>query len=285
MLVCSVSQLRRRAAIAADVAEAAIALDSPGTGNVVFATLVDDPASVGEFVDAYLGEIMLEVASAADAIDAYLPAIYNAAMVEAAAADSAQDAAPAVLFTTFSSASAGVVLSNGNLTATHTNTTANIGARSVDYKSTTGKYYWEVLIVAFHSSTDCVGITTSAGTYANMVAGGASGGLVYFPGIDNTYSNGSGVSIGFGAVAGDRICMAFDAANHTFWLRKNGGNWNNNATHNPATNVGGLVVAGSSVAPAIAFGSSGAINDAFTADFGSSAFTYAVPSGFSGWTV
>jgi hypothetical protein len=72
MLVCSVSQLQRRAAVAADVAEAAAALDAPGTGNVVFATLVDDPASVGDTVDAYLGEIMLEAASAGDAADAGL---------------------------------------------------------------------------------------------------------------------------------------------------------------------------------------------------------------------
>jgi hypothetical protein len=79
MLVCSVSQLQRRAAIAAAVAEAAAALDAPGTGNVVFATLVDDPASVGELVDAYLGEIMLEAASASVIVDAGLGSTVPAA--------------------------------------------------------------------------------------------------------------------------------------------------------------------------------------------------------------
>src|SRR5580765_1046228 len=79
MLVCSVSQRGRRAAIAADVAEAAAALDAPGTGNVVFATLVDDPASVGEIVDAYLGEIMLEAASASVIVDAGLGSTVPAA--------------------------------------------------------------------------------------------------------------------------------------------------------------------------------------------------------------
>jgi len=78
MLVCSVSLARRQRAIAADIAEAALAADSPGTGNIVFATLVDDPASVGEMVDAYLGEIMVEAASAADTVDAGTGTNYTA---------------------------------------------------------------------------------------------------------------------------------------------------------------------------------------------------------------
>ena len=82
MLVCSVSQLARRASIAADLAEAAAALDLPGTGNVVFATLVDDPASVGDHVDAFLGQIMVEAASAAATVNAGL--VYATRVDEAA---------------------------------------------------------------------------------------------------------------------------------------------------------------------------------------------------------
>src|SRR5262245_58714994 len=69
MLVCNVSVRPLRRAIAADLAEATAAADSPGTGNVVFATLVDDPANVQDVVDAYLGQIMLEAASAASSQD------------------------------------------------------------------------------------------------------------------------------------------------------------------------------------------------------------------------
>jgi hypothetical protein len=90
MLVCNVSQLARRAAIAADIAEVAAAVDATATGNIVFATLVDDPASVGDHVDAYLGEIMLEAASASDAADAGLN--YAAPIDEAVTAAEAQDA-------------------------------------------------------------------------------------------------------------------------------------------------------------------------------------------------
>jgi len=82
MLVCNVSQLQRRAAIAVDIAEAAAAVDAPGTGNVIFATLVDDPASVGEHVDAFLGQIMFEAANAAATVNAGLA--YAAGIVEAA---------------------------------------------------------------------------------------------------------------------------------------------------------------------------------------------------------
>jgi len=91
MLVCNVAIRPPRTAIAAEVAEAALAVDATATGNVVFATLVDDPASVGDLVDAYLGEIMLEAASASDSIDAGLA--YIAAVDEATSAADAPDAA------------------------------------------------------------------------------------------------------------------------------------------------------------------------------------------------
>lgn len=86
MLICNVSLAPRRGAIAADLAEAAAALDAPGSGNVVFATLVDDPASVADLIDAYTGEIMVEAASAVDIVDGALPGIYTANIVEAATA-------------------------------------------------------------------------------------------------------------------------------------------------------------------------------------------------------
>lgn len=95
MLVCSVSQLARRAAIAAGIVEAAAAADAPGTGNVVFATLVDDPASVRDSVDAYLGQIMREAASAAATVNAGL--VYAVRVDEAmVAVDTLVGAVPAI---------------------------------------------------------------------------------------------------------------------------------------------------------------------------------------------
>lgn len=111
MLVCNVSLRPPGRTIAAGIAEAGAAVDDFGTGNIVFATLVDDPASVGDVVDAYNGEIMLEAASA-DAIadagtvyavaideavtaievqDVRMPMVFTDAINEAATADSIQD--------------------------------------------------------------------------------------------------------------------------------------------------------------------------------------------------
>jgi len=129
MLVCNVSLRPPRTAIAAVLAEVATAADATATGNIVFATLVDDPASVGDLVDAYLGEIMLEAASAtavADAgltygaaidedgtvIDAWngaVPTVYTGAITEAVTATASPDAsiAGADDVTTTSSTAAG----------------------------------------------------------------------------------------------------------------------------------------------------------------------------------
>lgn len=93
MLVCNVSLRPSRRAIAAGLAEIAAATDNPGSGQVVFATLVDDPASVGEIVDAYLGEIMLEAASAADNVTA--GSVFAGAIDESVTALSVQDATTA----------------------------------------------------------------------------------------------------------------------------------------------------------------------------------------------
>jgi hypothetical protein len=84
MLVCNVSLRPPRAGIAAEIVEVVEAADATATGQVVFATLVDDPAAVRETVDAFLGNIMLEAASAAAAADAGLA--YAAAIVEAVTA-------------------------------------------------------------------------------------------------------------------------------------------------------------------------------------------------------
>jgi hypothetical protein len=89
MLVCNVSMRPSRRAITTAIVETTTAVDATATGNVVFATLVDDPASVGEIVDAYLGEIMVEAANASDTVSA--GSAYVAAVDEAVTAADVQD--------------------------------------------------------------------------------------------------------------------------------------------------------------------------------------------------
>jgi hypothetical protein len=115
MLVCNVSQRARRAAIAADIAEAAAASDVATQGHVVFATLVDDPANVRDRVDAYLGEIMLEAAAAASTVNAGLT--YGAAIVEAVTAlDTAGGTVPGVFAATLAETAAAADTSDSTIT-------------------------------------------------------------------------------------------------------------------------------------------------------------------------
>jgi hypothetical protein len=108
MLVCNVSQLARRVVVTAGITETAAALDAPGTGNVVFATLVDDPASVGDHVDAYLGQIMLEAANAATTLNA--GAVYRVSIFEAASAADTSSSPRAIAAAVVEAASAAALV-------------------------------------------------------------------------------------------------------------------------------------------------------------------------------
>jgi len=289
MLVNLVSHRPPRLAIAADVAEVLAALDSPGTGNVVFATLVDDPASVGDTVDAYLGEIMVEAASATDSLSASVPAVLSADVAETAAADSAQDATAALPYATWSTTdkSANVTLTNGNLTAA-TTSGLNPGVRGNTGKSS-GKYYWEATMTDWSGASAGIGLATAAAPFGALQtgqavatkAGGGANGAIY---IDGSYS-GSKIST-FAPVNGDIAGIAVDLTAGLIWFRLvPSGNWNNNAAANPATGANGVslgAMAGSVLFPV--YGAS-SIQTGITANFGASAFVGAVPSGFtSGWT-
>src|SRR5262249_26062695 len=70
MLICNTSWRPPRTAILADLAETATASDDLTSGNIVFATIVDDPASVNDSIDAFLGTIINEPAGAGDTVDA-----------------------------------------------------------------------------------------------------------------------------------------------------------------------------------------------------------------------
>jgi hypothetical protein len=80
----------RRGALSASLVETALAVDASTTGTVIFATLVDDPASVSDHVDALVGELMVEAASATATVT--VSSVRGAAVVEEAAAASTTSA-------------------------------------------------------------------------------------------------------------------------------------------------------------------------------------------------
>jgi hypothetical protein len=79
--------------------------------------------------------------------------------------------------------------------------------------------------------------------------------------------------------------IAVDLDNRKIWFRKApAGNWNNSGTADPATNAGGVTIPAGTMVPFVTFGAAAA-GFVWTANFGASTFTGAVPSGFtSGWT-
>src|SRR5262245_26438692 len=79
MLICNTSWHPQRAAILADIAEGAFAADVPTSGTALDG-FIDDPASIIDSVDAFIGEIMSEGANADDIIS--IGAIYNADILE-----------------------------------------------------------------------------------------------------------------------------------------------------------------------------------------------------------
>jgi len=134
--------------------------------------------------------------------------------------------------------SASVTLSNGNLTAVPT--AGAVYVRDTSFQNPgAGKFYFEYhLDLANSGSTNSYGIGTSAAapgsTNLTCVCNPLTGGIFY----NGTVPSGSP---SLGALAnGTYLCCAVDLVNKRMWFRANGGNWNGNATYNPATNVGGV---------------------------------------------
>jgi len=312
MLVCHVSQRPAQRRISADLAEAAVALDGLTVGNLVLATLVDDPAATRESVDAFLGQIIREAASANDICSiasiysvlvneaasandiCSVASIYNISLNEATNAATVQDATVPIAHITWDPATiTSVTLSGGNLVVTNTGTTSNDqGAKGpISSGKTSGKYYFEVTLTTLPDGTSnnrTVGVGTTSSTYTGM--GGSLGitGVIHrvCTASNNIFTNGTNASISVApAGVGGWIGIAVDLDNRKAWFRTNGSIWNNGSSNDPATNVGGVTVPAGTMIPFCTFGGTfGVSGNVFTANFGASAFAGAVPSGFTaGW--
>lgn len=274
--------------------EPASTSDSYTATGGAYEVLLSEPASAVDAANLaqVFNEAVGEVAQATDAPLVYEPGAVNAAVTETGAAADAPDATvvAGVSYATWDSATVtAVTLSGGNLVATNTGTTAaNQGAHVASTAGkTSGKYYFEVTwttLVVTGGNNFGAGIGTTASTFTAMGGGGTTGVEHYRGGT--TWSMGSQVLAGIGAwSAGQTTAFAVDLDNRRFWVRYSSGNWNNNASYDPATNIGGLVIPAGTMVPFVTFGGSGGTTgNVLTANFGASAFAFTVPSGFtSGW--
>jgi len=235
---------------------------------------------------------IIEAAVATDAVIA--SSGYGVAVVEPASAVDAPNAtitgAPFVTVTWEAATVTSVTLSGGNLVATNTGTSATSqGAHVVSTSGkTSGKYYFEdtlTTIVGAGGANYGIGVGTTASTYTNMGNAATTGVMMFRSG--SIYSNGTNTGTTLGSrSSGNVIGVAVDLDNRKVWYRvAPSGNWNNSGSADPATNVGGITIPAGTMIPFATFGGTGgAASNVQTTNFGASAFTGAVPSGFTaGW--
>ena len=176
--------------------------------------------------------------------------------------------------TTFDVPVGGVAVTNGGLTVTHNNTTNSVGANSSSF-NVAGKYYFEVTVGATSFPSNALGIILPTGTYADV------GNFVNSTVVNMAGNASSGYSLG-AIGGGDLIGVAVDLDARLAWFRKNGGNWNGSASYDPTTGAGGAGIGPGAFAPCVRFTAAGSA-DNMTANFGTTAYANAAPSGFGNW--
>jgi len=197
-----------------------------------------------------------------------------------------------VAYTTWSTTdkSASLNLTGSNLIATAG--AATVSVRGKDPKRT-GKYYVEYTSTTTQGNSSYVGFGAAKSPFG--VLGNVSSSFTVWAQLGtNVAFDSFGATIGGlgnqsgGFTTGTLICAAIDLDNQLVWFRMSAaGNWNNSAANNPATGVGGFSLRavglgqGIDVYPFLLLQT---IGNSITANFGGSAFTGAVPSGFTaGW--
>src|SRR5215472_115774 len=188
-----------------------------------------------------------------------------------------------------------ITLSANNLLATMAAGSAgDEGVRSTTSKSS-GKWVYEMgynFPGGAVSDTGC-GIANGSATFPGLGGNGNLGAMLFMgasgPLYVNTFHYGSPVNSNWTSAAMTTM-WALDVGNNKLWFAtSNNGLWNNDvlANQNPATNTGGInlttpagVTGPYYAACVITAGNTG---QAFSVNFGQSAFVNAVPSGFSAW--
>ena len=174
---------------------------------------------------------------------------------------------------------ADITLSNNDKTATGTTTTSYVRSTQTQANEITGKFYAEfrVDVRTSSSATALVPVSSVISTGTNIADVALSSGAIRIDG------NPTGVSLGSAFAAGDVVCMAWDAGAEIIWWRKNGGNWNNNSSADPATSANGISI---STFPtgnyALRFRGAAAA-EAVTIRTELAEYTQSVPSGFTSW--
>jgi len=164
-----------------------------------------------------------------------------------------------------------VTLSNGSLTATSTVTTGGVRG---SYGFTSGKYYWEYTLPTWSAALPGIALASASLTTGSTGAAGTTktSGIV----VNGTVP---GPSLG---ITGGPIGLAVDFGAKLIWFRTlPAGNWNGSGTANPATGAGGVDISSISTGPLYPSWTGANNAEVITANFGATAFSGTVPSGFN----
>jgi hypothetical protein len=173
-----------------------------------------------------------------------------------------------------------VTFSNGDLSVA-ANALPNAGARAGRGVGA-GKQYFEVTMTPWAAGFTGVGVSLAGASFRPATDGTPSAAVLFLGGaisINNTTVGNLG-----GQGSGNIIGVAVDRTANLIWFRvAPAGNWNASGTANPATGVGGFSI--SAIAGALfPYFTAANTTEAATANFGASAFSGAVPAGFTaGW--
>jgi hypothetical protein len=169
----------------------------------------------------------------------------------------------------------GVVLSNGNLTASS-------GSGFAPSTGSASKFYFEV-VQDFNNGPVFdmpIGVCNSSGFTNNLGFDAAGNSAALYGGGAPIFKRAQIGTILVPFVAGDNIGVAVDIANGLIWWRTNGGTWNNISGADPATGTGGGSISGLTGPVFACVGFTQGTLSQGTAHFSSSSWTHAAPAGF-----
>lgn len=150
--------------------------------------------------------------------------------------------------------------------------------------SADGLFYWEVAFSGSAQGFAVFGVATQDHQLNNYL------------GVDTTQGGGFALDGGaFGLITGTggpafagasgRVRLAVDFRARLFWMAVNGGNWNNDASANPASGVGGKGMNSSTLfKPLHPASNLKQLNEVHTYYFDPAGWLYSAPTGFLAWT-
>ena len=172
-----------------------------------------------------------------------------------------------------------VVFTNGDKTATISATSSAARSTTMHAQGVAGKYYAEFAVGA----TNITGIALKQDQATAGAANSSTGRLFWFGTNGNILLDATLLTTINTFAANAILSLAWNAGAKLIWFRNGAGNWNNNASANPATGVGGIDISGLSNANVALNFLASTVGASVTVRTKLTEFTQSFPAGFASW--